>query len=157
MEKQDRTAALNEIGARVRQRRRELDLTQEALAERAGLSKSFISEVEGGQASASGLMYMKIARVLDVSVEWLLTGDLPEAQIVRPSDVQIPSFVAELAEEQGWSYGETLDVAAALQTIVARRSRGRRWQPGRDELLALAAAVKRLRPDDAPKPEKKRK
>jgi hypothetical protein len=63
-------------------------------------------------------------------------------------------LVAELAEEQGWSYADTMDVAAALQTIVARRTRGRRWQPGRDELLALAKAVRGLRP---PLEEKKQK
>jgi transcriptional regulator with XRE-family HTH domain len=146
MDKQDRAEALVAIGTRVRQRRREIDLTQEELAEKAGLSKSFVSEVEGAQAAASGLMYMKLARVLDVSVEWLLTGDLPESPVVRPSDIQIPPFVAELAEEQGWSYAHTLDVAAALQTIVARRTRGRRWKPGREELLALAAAVRGLAP-----------
>jgi transcriptional regulator with XRE-family HTH domain len=140
--------ALLEIGGRVRQRRRELGLTQEALAERAKLSKSFVSEVEGGQAAAGGLMYMRLAQALEVSVEWLMTGELAETPLVRASEVQIPPFVAELAEEQGWSYADTLDVAAALQTIVARRTRGRRWQPGRDELLALAKAVRGLKPKE---------
>jgi transcriptional regulator with XRE-family HTH domain len=146
MVQEERDPVLVAIGARVRQRRRELDITQEALAAAAGLSKSFVSEVEGGQASASGLMYLKLAAALGVSVEWILTGDVPERPVVRPNDIQIPSHVAALAEEQGWTYGETLDVAAALQTIVARRSRGRRWQPARDEILALATAVRGLRP-----------
>ncbi len=126
-------------------------MTQEALAIAAGLSKSFVSEVEGGQASASGLMYLKLAAALGVSVEWILTGDLPERPVVRPSEVQIPPYVAALAEEQGWTYGETLDVSAALQTIIARRSRGRRWQPARDEILALADAVRGLRPAEKEK------
>ncbi len=147
MDKSDRTEVLAPIGARIRQRRRELNITQEALAEKAGLSKSFVSEVEGGLASASGLICLKIAGALDVSVEWLLTGELPEPSIVRANEIQIPSFVAALAEEEGWSYADTLDIAAALQTVVARRTRGRRWEPGRDELLALATAVRRLGPD----------
>lgn len=156
MPKNDREEALAAIGARIKQRRRELSLTQEELAEKSGLSKSFVSEVEGGQASASGLMYLKIAGGLDVSVEWVLTGELPERALVRPSDVEIPPFVAEVAEEQGWSYGETLDVAAALQTVIARRSHGRRWQPSRDDLIALARALKRLRPSRAENEEKKK-
>lgn len=147
MDKRDRPEVLAEIGHRIRQRRRELDLTQEALADKAGLSKSFVSEVEGGQASASGLICLRIAAALDVSVEWILTGGLPEVPIVGPKELQIPESVAELAEEEGWSYGETLDVAAALQTVVARRSKGRRWEPGRADLRALAAAVRRLRPE----------
>jgi transcriptional regulator with XRE-family HTH domain len=157
MEKDDRGDALAAIGARVRQRRRELDITQEALAAKTELSKSFVSEVEGGQTAASGLKYLKIAEALGVSVEWLLTGELPERSIVRPSDVEIPSFVAEAAEQEGWSYGETLDVAAALQTIVARRSRGRRWQPSREDLISLAAALRRLRPAPTPEEGKKKR
>jgi transcriptional regulator with XRE-family HTH domain len=148
---EERTEALAAIGGRVRQRRRELGLTQEDLSERSGLSKSFISEVEGGQASASGLMYLKLAEALEVSVEWLLTGELPESPLVRPTDVAIPPFVADVAEEQGWSYGETLDVAAALQTVVARRTHGRKWQPSRDDLIALAKALRRLRPEQEKK------
>lgn len=146
MKTEDRAPALAAIGGRVKQRRRELSITQEMLAEKAGLSKSFVSEVEGGQASASGLMYLRLAEALEVSVEWLLTGEMPERPIVRPSDVQIPAFVADVAEEQGWSYGETLDVAAALETYVARRTRGRRVQPGREELIALGEALRRLQP-----------
>ncbi len=156
MKTEDRAPALAAIGSRVKQRRRELTITQEALAEKAGLSKSFVSEVEGGQASASGLMYLRLAEALEVSVEWLLTGETPERPIVRPSDVQIPSFVADVAEEQGWSYGETLDVAAALETYVARRTRGRRVQPGREELIALADALRRLQPSATGETRKKR-
>jgi transcriptional regulator with XRE-family HTH domain len=156
MKTEDRAPALAAIGSRVKQRRRELSLTQETLAEKAGLSKSFVSEVEGGQASASGLMYLRLAEALEVSVEWLLTGETPERPIVSPSDVQIPSFVADVAEEQGWSYGETLDVAAALETYVARRTRGRRVQPGREELIALADALRRLQPRTTDETRKKR-
>jgi len=148
MEKDARGDALAAIGARVKLRRRELEITQEALATTTSLSKSFVSEVEGGLVAASGLKYLKIAEALGVSVEWLLTGELPESTIVRPSDVEIPVFVAEVAEEEEWSYGETLDVATALQSVVARRTRGRRWQPSRDDLVALAAAIRRLRPTE---------
>lgn len=149
MDKRD-PEALAAIGGRIRQRRRELNLTQEVLAENAEVSKSFVSEIEGGRTSASGLIYLRIANTLDVSVEWILTGELPEMPMIKQERIAIPGFVAELAEEEGWSYGETLDVAAALQTVVARRSKGRGWEPGREELRALAAAVRRLRPDRVP-------
>ena len=57
MAEEERGRALAEIGARVRHRRRELNLTQEGLGEAAGLSKSFVSEVESGLTSGSGLVY----------------------------------------------------------------------------------------------------
>jgi len=151
MEKRDRPEVLRAIGHRIRKRRREKNMTQEALGAKAGISKSFVSEVEGGQASASGLIYLRIASALDVSVEWILTGELPEMSVVRSTEIQIPESVADLAEEEGWSYGETLDVAAALQTVVARRSKGRRWEPGREELRALATAIRQLRPKGGPR------
>jgi DNA-binding XRE family transcriptional regulator len=78
MVKTERAGTLTGIGARVRLRRRELDLTQESLASKAGVSKSFVSEVEGGQTAAGGLVYLQIADALDVTVEWLLTGALAE-------------------------------------------------------------------------------
>jgi hypothetical protein len=70
--------------------------------------------------------------------------------VLRPSDIQVPPNVAMLAEEQGWTYGETLDVSAP-QSIVARRSRGRRWQPACDELLALADALLWAKPENEKK------
>jgi len=157
MKTDERGPALVAIGGRIKQRRRELHITQEALAEKAGLSKSFISEIEGGQASAAGLMYLKLAEALEVSVEWLLTGETPERPIIRPSDVEIPPFVADVAEEQGWSYGETLDVAAALETFVARRTRGRRVQPSREDLITLAEALRRLQPNVATEEARKKR
>ena len=104
----------------MRQRRRELNLTQEQLAERAGLSKSFLSEVEGGQVAADGLIYLRIAECLEVSVEWLLQGEVAPPPPARPD---IPPALSALADELGWTHSETLDVAAALQTVIARRSR----------------------------------
>jgi transcriptional regulator with XRE-family HTH domain len=140
MEKLEQERA-KEIGGRIKARRAELGLTQEALADRAGTSKSFISELEGGHSVASGLVYLKIANALDVNVDWLLTGN------VSPSEQQVDPFkrvplVSEIAEELGWSHRKAVDVAEALSRIVARRTRdGKRWVPSREQILAVAAAL----------------
>jgi transcriptional regulator with XRE-family HTH domain len=39
------------VGERVKQRRRELGLSQDVLAQRAGISKSFLSDLETGKRS----------------------------------------------------------------------------------------------------------
>lgn len=141
MSKSERDPTLAAIGARVRQRRRELGLTQEALASGAGVSKSFVSEVEGGLTAASGLIYLRLARMMEVQVQWLLTGEVV-GELTHQSSVPVPPVLSEVAEEQGWSYRQTLDVAAALSGIVARRTRsGRAWELTREHILRIAAAL----------------
>ena len=128
-----------EIAARIKERRKELGLTQETLALRAELSKSFMSELEGGESAANGLVYLRVARALDVSIQWLLTGELREERVNPLSQVPI---VSQLADEMGWTHRKALDVAEALARVVARRTRpGHRWEPSREQVLKVADVI----------------
>jgi DNA-binding XRE family transcriptional regulator len=130
-----------EIGLRIKARRQELGWTQEQLAEHAGASKSFISELEGGRSIAGGFVYLKIAKALDVNVHWLLTGNSPLDDSQVDPFQRVP-LVSEIADEMGWSHREALEVAEALSRVVARRTRGgRRWVPTREQVLAIAQAL----------------
>ena len=53
------------FGKAVKLKRTELDMSQEALADEAGLARSFVSGVERGAASASVASVWKIAQALD--------------------------------------------------------------------------------------------
>jgi transcriptional regulator with XRE-family HTH domain len=59
------------LGARVKIRRDELDVTQETLAERVGLSQNHISQVERGKRGLSQKNLRKVATALDTSVSFL--------------------------------------------------------------------------------------
>lgn len=137
---------LRDIGHRVREARKAASLTQEALAEKAGASKSFISEIETGQSQANGLTYLKIARALDVGVEYLLTGlekDSPHAT-TEPEPSILPA-VARLAESHGWSYRHALEVSAQVNAVVARRTRtGEKWKPTDEYLVSLYDALRKV-------------
>jgi DNA-binding XRE family transcriptional regulator len=61
----------NWIAAHIRERRYELDLTQQQVAERAGTSHSFISKLEGGDHIPTMPVLQRILAVLD---EELLIG-----------------------------------------------------------------------------------
>jgi ribosome-binding protein aMBF1 (putative translation factor) len=61
----------NWIAAHIRERRYELDLTQQEVAERAGTSHSFISKLEGGEHIPTIPVLKRILAVLD---EELLIG-----------------------------------------------------------------------------------
>lgn len=62
------------IGRRVRDFRMERGLTQEGLAEAAGLSVPYVSHIERGARKASISTLIKIAGALDVTVDALLLG-----------------------------------------------------------------------------------
>jgi DNA-binding transcriptional regulator YiaG len=63
--------AKNWIAAHIRERRYELELTQQQVAERAGTSHSFVSKLEGGDHIPTIPVLQRILRVLD---EELLIG-----------------------------------------------------------------------------------
>lgn len=137
----ERDPRLLAIGRRLRERRRERKLTQDALAERAEISKSHLSEIEGGQTGAGGLIYLRLAEALEVPVQWILTGEgLP------PSEdrlTQILPEVSAVADEEGWSHRRAIDVSAALNAVTARRTAGgtRQQSYSRDYIIRVARAL----------------
>jgi len=58
-------AIVAELGTRLKQIRLQQNLSQEKLAEKAGLSRSAISEMENGKAATSLLTIVQVLRVLD--------------------------------------------------------------------------------------------
>ncbi len=60
------------FGRAVRERRVKLGLTQESLAERAGLHWTYIGGIERGERNVSIINVVKIANALDVSVSEML-------------------------------------------------------------------------------------
>ena len=69
---------LLEIGNRIMERRKYLGLTQEALAEQADLTTQFVSYAESGKRAMRPENLLKIAKALNVSADYLLTGDIIE-------------------------------------------------------------------------------
>lgn len=131
-----------DIARRLRERRKELGLTQEALAAQAAVSKSFMSELESGESIANGLIYLRLANALDVAVQWLLAGETPPAPPETVDPLRLVPQVSALADQHGWTHRKALDVATALARVVARRSvAGKRWEPTPEYVLRLADAI----------------
>jgi ribosome-binding protein aMBF1 (putative translation factor) len=80
----------NWIAAHIRERRYELDLTQQEVAERAGTSHSFISKLEGGEHIPTIPVLKRILAVLD---EELLIGIEP-----RGDDAESEREIAPVPE-----------------------------------------------------------
>lgn len=65
-------ARLQELGGRVRDARRRLGLSQEELAHRAGLHRTYIGSVERGERNISVASLYTVANVVDVPASQLL-------------------------------------------------------------------------------------
>ena len=62
------------IGRRINKRRKQLDLTQEQLAERMNVSIQMISNLERGNKAIKIENLIKLCEVLDVSTDYILFG-----------------------------------------------------------------------------------
>lgn len=63
-----RVHTASDLGALIRERRRELRLTQQALADRIGTSRVWVSEVEQGKPSAEAGLVLRALAALGVSL-----------------------------------------------------------------------------------------
>lgn len=66
------------LGERIRNQRIKLCLSQEALAEKAGISANTVSRIEGGQMSMGIGNFIKLVQAMDADANDLL-GIVPEA------------------------------------------------------------------------------
>ena len=69
-----RNPVLAAFGQNVRKRRDQKALTQEALAEKAELDRTYISDVERGARNVSMMSMLRIARALGTTVSELTRG-----------------------------------------------------------------------------------
>ena len=108
------------VGERIRKRRNELGWTQDVLAQKAGVSKSFLSDLENGKRKVGADTLYDIARALSLSLDYLMTGTVGETE--PHSEVQIPAGLASFAAQAGISFRQALTLLEMQQQIIARRS-----------------------------------
>ena len=128
------------VGERLRHVRGQLGLSIEALAERAGVSKSFLWEVENDRSGISGERLLQVANVLGASLDYLLRGERTPG-MEEPQSIEIPRELGELAEELRLTYGQTVALLEIDRSLVARRRRGPQPHMSKDEWRKLYEAV----------------
>ena len=116
------------LGQRIAHLRERRGLKQRQLAEAAGLSSTFLSEIENDRRNVGAAILLRLADTLDASLDYLLRGE--EARAPR-RPITIPSELSAAAEQEGWSYTET--VALLEGRVLHRRGgvpgelTGRQW------------------------------
>lgn len=78
---------IQSIGTRIKERRKELKLTQLEIKERAGISSGNMSDIERGNRLPAAATLAQLSEILDCSIDWMLTGKSPEAEKVKLSDI----------------------------------------------------------------------
>lgn len=129
-------------GERIKQIREKKGLTQDQLAEAAGISKGFLSDVENNNKNISSQYLLRIANTLGASVDYLLQGAAREAAEKEP--VVIPPELSDAAEELKLGYAETLELLDAYKSVVARRSSKSQRQFSVDDWKSLYKAIKKV-------------
>ncbi len=76
---------MNMIGKRIREERLILRLTQEQLAEKAGLNESYVGQIERGTKNPSLESLIKLSAALGVTIDFLLQDvlDLRKTELIR--------------------------------------------------------------------------
>lgn len=113
------------LGKRIAELRERRGLLQKELATAAGLSVSFLSEVENDRRAPGAEVLLRIADALGASLDYLVRGEAPPAEL-KP--LTIPPALQEAAEEQYWSYAVTADLLRAQSSVLARRTPGSRGE-----------------------------
>jgi transcriptional regulator with XRE-family HTH domain len=107
------------LGERIRERRLHLNWKQDTLAEKARISKGFLSDLENSNRSVSADRLLDIARVLGVSLDYLMKGEpseLVEDQII------IPQRLSEFAKRASIPFNHALALLEMRRQIIAHRS-----------------------------------
>jgi transcriptional regulator with XRE-family HTH domain len=86
------------FGGLVKAHRVRMGLTQEALAERAGISTDMVSKIEGGNSGARFGVVAKLANALGVDPAELFTPDLPNGKLQRAALTNITTRLASLSD-----------------------------------------------------------
>lgn len=108
---------LNQIGSRILSRRKQLRMTQEELAEKAGITSQTVSSAELGKKALRPENIIRLCSALDISTDYLLLGEINENDhsilLSRISDLSpiqyrhlediINSFILALEEREAQS------------------------------------------------------
>lgn len=119
------------FGKRIRELRARSGVSQELLANRAGLDRSYISDVECGNRNISIVNIEKIAHALNVSIEYLFASERFSANLAyQQRDFKVPfkkRFSYQLDKEQkilafrvnGLLTGKEVDYTSVILTDVS--------------------------------------
>jgi transcriptional regulator with XRE-family HTH domain len=130
-------------GDRIREIRETKRLTQDQLAEKTGISKGFLSDVENGKRNISSEYLLRIANALNASVDYLLRGTTESLSSNR-EPIVIPPELSAAAERLDLTYSQAIELLEAHRSVIARRSNKQSKPFTAEDWIALHNAIKKV-------------
>lgn len=130
------------VGAQIRRRRRERNLTLSGVAELTGLNIGYLSQVENDKASPSLETLAALADALDVPIAWFLLDTSVAPRVVRASERplrQMPRGAGAMSQVDG---GVARDIAIFEGTMPAGHRTGFHEHPGDEHHIVLSGRVR---------------
>ncbi|MEM9139321.1 MAG: helix-turn-helix domain-containing protein [Pseudomonadota bacterium] len=119
------------IGARIREQRRQIGLTQAALARDVGISASYLNLIEGNKRRIAGQLLMKIAEALSLRPEDLdgaaerrlsqRLSDIARQPLLQPIDVEAGQTGELIGRFPGW--GRAIEALAVSESTAQQTAR----------------------------------
>lgn len=105
--------------------RKKAGLSQEALAEKLGVSRQAVSKWETGESVPELAKLVLIAKTFGVTTDWLLseegeTADEPSESNDTPANnwvESIPGVIGKLCKKYGWLFGVYVAIAGGILTM----------------------------------------
>ena len=111
------TATELQLGPRIRSLRQARHVTLRELAERAGVTESFLSQVEREVTSPSIASVQRIARALDLGIADLFVDEAPLGRLVRKGDRRRVTYPGLHATDEFLTSGRSGRIQVILTTL----------------------------------------
>ena len=114
----------NQLGKSIMRYRKERGLSQEKVAEKAGISTNTVSRIEGGNSAMSIEIFIKLMQVLDMDANELLGVDIQTSD-QKEQVSEMVCRIANLKQSEQTVVRQTIEtLVEAVQTIKFQQIRG---------------------------------
>ncbi len=129
------------IGQRIKERRKELRITQTQIQEHCGISSGNLSGIETGRYLPSAVSLIELARILDCSVDWILTGESSNSKNssfvdIKENDRRLLDYFHDMSEADQ----EDLLLIAEMKANKGKRQGNVKSSPSENDDLSSETA-----------------
>lgn len=115
------------VGNRIKNRRKELNLTQLEIKEKTGISSGNMSDIERGNRLPAASTLVQLSEILQCSIDWILTGKSPIQENSKTSDIDdFERILLELYRELSDEDKEDIEMLVQLKAKRKMRKEGQR-------------------------------
>lgn len=114
-------------GQRLQSLRTVRSWTQEELARKITVSKSFLSEIENDHAVPGGEVLLRLAEIFGTTTDYILRGTSANTASPEAASISIPAELDALAKDINLSYQATVALVNARRSVVAHRGEKSVW------------------------------